>query len=204
MKLKAAVSRSAALALLIFVSWMSSAAQSDSIYHLPAGTRISLKLDAEINSRVSSVNDTFLASVAEPVRVRNAVVLPAGTVIEGRVAGVTAAGNGGQPGKLDLVFETLHFGNGSTGKMVGVPFGRLDRPADRTFNYLSVIGGTLAGALLGAVTGSAKGALIGAGIGASVGTGAAIARKGKETRIRKGEKFEIELKELLVLPVQDY
>ena len=47
--------------------------QSDSIYRLPAGTRISLEVDAEVNSRVSSVNDTFLATVAKPVVVRDAV-----------------------------------------------------------------------------------------------------------------------------------
>ena len=70
---------------LIFVSFISVNAQTDSIYQLPAGTKIRVRMDNEINSKVSGVNDTFTATIAEPVKVREAVVLPIGTIIEGRI-----------------------------------------------------------------------------------------------------------------------
>ena len=110
MNFRSWVQRIAAFTLLIFVSYLTVSAQADSIYRLPAGTRITLKLDAEINSQVSSVNDTFLATIAKPVIVRDVVVMPIGTTVEGRVTGVKAASSGGKGGRLELAFQTLRFG----------------------------------------------------------------------------------------------
>ena len=204
MNFSTAVTRSIFAALLIFGNWTILLAQADSVYRLPAGTRISLKMDAEINSRVSTVNDTFIATVAKPVMIRDTVALPAGTVFEGRVSSVAAAAYGGKDGKLDVVFETLRFGNGTSSRILAEPVSGFRSRSSRTATLLSVFGGTLAGALLGAASGSAKGALIGTGVGAGLGTAVAVARKGKETRILKGQEFEIELKKQLVLPVLDY
>ncbi|MEQ1924391.1 MAG: hypothetical protein ABL952_17985, partial [Pyrinomonadaceae bacterium] len=72
-----------------------------------------------------------------------------------------------------------------------------------TFSILSILGGAATGALVGSAN-SPTGALIGAGIGAGAGTGAAMLRKGKDVKIRRGEEFEIELKKDVVLPVLDY
>ena len=204
MNFSTAVTRSIFAALLIFGNWTILLAQADSVYRLPAGTRISLKMDAEINSRVSTVNDTFIATVAKPVMIRDTVALPAGTVFEGRVSSVAAAAYGGKDGKLDVVFETLRFGNGTSSRILAEPVSGFRSRSSRTATLLSVFGGTLAGALLGAASGSAKGALIGTGVGAGLGTAVAVARKGKETKIHNGQEFEIELKKQLVLPVLDY
>jgi len=97
--------------VLIFANSFLLFGQSDSIYHLPAGTRISVKLDLEINSKISSVNDTFLATVTKPVKVRESVMLPVGTVLEGRVLSVERAGAADQSGKLDVDFESLKISN---------------------------------------------------------------------------------------------
>ncbi|MBK6724918.1 MAG: hypothetical protein IPG58_17135 [Acidobacteria bacterium] len=87
----------AALAVLIFVnSTLVLRAQDDSIYRLPAGTKISLRMDAEINSRVASVNDTFLAYVTKPVKRRDVVVVPQEAVVEGRVTKVSPASGGSE------------------------------------------------------------------------------------------------------------
>ena len=50
--------------VLIFVSTGFLYAQSESIYRLPAGTKIKLKLGAELKTGVSGVGDTFIAKVA--------------------------------------------------------------------------------------------------------------------------------------------
>jgi uncharacterized spore protein YtfJ len=159
-------------------------------------------MDAEINSLVSSVNDTFVAVVAKPVTVRETVVLPVGTVIEGRVSGVSHAGLGGQGGKLDVVFETLKISN-VLQRIDGVMITQIRAESSRTFNLLSILGGVAAGVAVGA-SNSTRAALIGAGIGAGAGTCIALLRKGKDVRIRKGEEFEIELKKEVLLPVLDY
>lgn len=204
MNVFAAVNKSASLLLLIFVNIVVASAQVDSIYRLPAGTRITLKLDAELNSKVSSVDDTFRAFVAKDVKNREAVVLPIGTEIEGRVTGVSRAKGGGKNGKLDIVFEWLRLSKDARREIDGVLITKIRTDSSSTLNALSLIGGTATGALIGAAAMSGKGALIGAGIGAGAGTGVLMLRKGKEMRIRKGEEIEIELKNEVVLPVFDY
>ncbi len=193
----------AALAVLIFVnSTLVLNAQDDSIYRLPAGTEIRLRMDAEINSRVASVNDTFLAYVAKPVKRRDVVVVPEEAVIEGRVTKVTRAAGGNEAGQIEVVFESLKFAS-STRQIDAVATKPFRAVSSNTFSILSILGGAAAGALVGSAS-SPTVALIGAGIGAGAGTGAAILRKGKDVRIRRGEEFDIELKKDVILPVLDY
>ena len=199
-----AVKKLLVLALLIFANSILVVAQTDSIYRLPAGTRIHLKMDVELSSKVASVNDTFIATVSQPVVRRNIPVLPIGTQLEGRVTNASHAGSGVQNGKLEFRFETI--------KLDGMPERSID---GRLVNHqmasssslpsvLGIMGGTAVGAIIGGITNSGTGALIGAGIGAGAGTGLALARRGKESRILKDEEFEIELKKEVVLPVRDY
>lgn len=198
----ATVIRLTVFSILIFANSQALFGQTDSIYRLPAGTRIYLKMDTEINSKVASVNDTFLASVSRPVAIRDMIVLPVGTVVEGRVSGVSRSAGGGQGGRLEVVFETLRFAK-ATRQIDAVMVTRIGSGSSRTFNILSILGGIAAGAAIGA-TGSNSGALIGAGVGAGAGTGLVLLRKGKDVKMRKGGEFEIELKKEVVLPVLDY
>ena len=190
----------AALAVLIFAN--STWPQTDTIYRLPVGTRIRLRMDAEINSKVSSVDDTFIAFVAKPVTNRGTIVVPEGSVVEGRVTQISRAAGGSQGGQLEVILETLSLQSGKR-SIEGVPTEQFRRGSSNKFTVLSILGGTAAGALLG-TSQSTSGALIGAGIGAGIGTGVAMMRKGKEFRLRKGEEFEIELRKEVLLPVLDY
>lgn len=193
-----------AFLFLFFASFVTVYSQPDSIYRLPAGTKIRLQMDNEINSGVSGVNDTFTATIAEPLKVRETIVLPVGTVIEGRITKVERASTGGKGGSLSVKFETIRFENGEKREIEGILVNQLKAQSSQKANILTVIGGTALGTLLGAVSGTENGALIGAGIGAGAGTGVALARKGKNVRIKTDEKFEIELTKQVTLPVQDY
>jgi len=199
----AAFKRFTVLSLLIFANSVFLFGQTDTIYRLPAGTRISLKLDVEISSRFSSVNDTFLATVTKPVKIREATVLPIGTVIEGRVSSVERAAGGGQGGSLDVMFETLKISN-EIRRIEGMLVTPLPPSSSGAFKFLSVVGGVAVGAALGAASKTSSGTLIGAAVGAGAGTSIALLRKGKDVRIKKGEEFEIELKKEVLLPVLDY
>jgi len=176
--------------------------QTDSIYRLPAGTKIKLNLDAELSSKVASVNDTFIASVASPVSVREVVMVPAGTQIEAKVVAVEQADAGGQHGRLELTFTSLTI----SGKRRAIDASMTVEGRDETrrrFAVLSIIVGLAAGAAVGAAS-STRGAALGAGIGGASGTAVALLRKGKEARVGKGQEFEIELKKEVILPVLDY
>ncbi len=192
-----------AFLFLLFANFSVLKAQ-DSIYQLEAGTKIRLQMDTEINSAVSGVNDTFTTKLSEPVKVRETIVLPVGTVIEGRIIKAERAANGGKGGSLSLKFETIRFENGEKREIEGVLVNELKAASSQKANVLTVVGGTALGALIGAVSGSSNGALIGAGVGAGTGTGVAFIRKGKNVRIKTNEKFEIELTKAVTLPVLDY
>ena len=195
-----------AFIFLFFVSFtvIQEIKAQNSIYQLPPGTKIRLRMETEINSKVSSVNDTFITRVAQPVVMRNAVVLPAGTIIEGRVTKVVPAEAGGQSGKLELNFENLRFTDGVRRNIKGRLVNPLKTESDRKTNILAVVGGTTLGAIFGAFSGKNNGALIGAGVGAGIGTGTVFLRKGKELRIKTDEEFEIELEKDVTMPVLDY
>jgi len=188
------------LSLLIFAS--PGFGQPDSIYRVPAGTRIRLKLDVEINSKVSSVGDTFLAVVAEPVKIRDVVAIPVGALIEGRVTEVSRAGSGGHSGAIKTKFETLKLSNESR-RIDGEMITDIRPESNRTLKLVGIFGGVIAGTAIGAASGSLNGALIGAGIGGGAGTAIGLLSKGKDLRIRQGEVFEIELKKEVLLPVLD-
>lgn len=190
--------------ILLFVISISAQDTDDSIYTLQAGTTIQVKMDNEINSKISNINDTFTVTVSKAVVVRETEILPIGTVIEGRITSVKPASLGGTDGSFEVKFETLRLANGAKRPIEAV-LTNLEKPkSPATRNVLSVIGGTALGALIGTASKKENGALIGAGIGAGAGTSAAIFRKGKEARIKTDEEIEIRLSRDVTLPVEDY
>ena len=190
-------------ATLIFANSGILTAQPDSVYRLPTGTRIHLKMDVELSSKVATVNDTFTAVVARPVMIRDTIAVPVGTVIEGRVRGVAAAEAGGD-GKLDVVFESLRIPSLPASRMDAEMAERLEGHSSSFVKVLSIVGGTIAGAVIGGAAKGPTGAAIGAGAGAGIGTAIALFRKGKNVRIREDQEFDIVLKRDVVLPVLDY
>jgi len=191
-----------AFILLLFVSFIS--AQTDSIYQLQAGTVFRVEMDNEINSSVAGVNDTFTATLSSPVVNRETVVLPVGTIFEGRVTKVRRAAFGGKSGILEVSFQRIRMADGSKRDIEGVLVKDLKAETSTATNALTILGGTAIGGIIGAVVKSGSGALIGAGIGAGAGTSAFYLRKGKEISIKADEEFEIKLAKTVNLPVRDF
>lgn len=194
-----------AFCCLLFAVSISAPAQTDlSIHELPSGTKIRVQMDNEINSRVSSANDTFTVKISEPLKVRESLVLPVGTVIEGRITKVRRASFGRKSGSLEVSFETLRLANGEERKIEGVLVNDLKIESVQTANVLTIIGGAAFGGIIGAVSKADNGALIGAGIGSGAGAGIAFLQKGKDVKIKTDEQFEIKLIKNVNLPVKDY
>lgn len=191
---------------LLFASFTFSAdAQTVSVYDIAAGTKIVVQMDNEINSKVSSANDTFTATLAEPLLVRDVVVLPIGTVIEGKITNVKRASAGGRNGKINVSFETLRLPDGTKRVIEGVLAKELEAAGSSTkFSALTIVGATAVGGIVGAVSKASNGTLIGAGIGAGAGAAFALLQKGRDVRLRADEKFEIKLTKNVTLPAQDY
>jgi len=193
-----------AVLTLIFLNSSSVSAQPRaSIYHLPAGTRIMVRMDTEINSKVNSVNDTFIVKVVEPLINRGAEMIPRGAIIDGRISKVSRAAYGGADGELDVEFVRLRL-NRTDGIELEASLVKPVRAPKRTlFKTLTIGGLTAVGAWFGATKYGGNGALIGAAIGGGTGSAVAFGRKGSDVRIRTNEEFEIELTKEAVLPAEE-
>lgn len=194
-----------ALIFFLFVSPTATSAQTNSIYQLSAGTIFRLAMDNEISSKVARVNDTFTATIAAPLIKREKIVLPIGTIIEGRVTKVRRASFGGRGGILEISFQTIRFADGTKRTIEGVLVSELKTNSGAAANALTILGGTAIGGIVGAAAAkSGGGALIGAGIGAGAGMSVSLFRKGGDVSIRADEQFEIKLTKAVNLPVPDF
>ena len=189
---------------LIFLNNLSVTAQPKPVNVLPEGTRIRVRMDTEVNSKVASAGDTFLVRTVEAVRNRGVMVLPKGAVIEARITAARRAAIGGTDGAMEIRFERLRITREDTVPLQARLAEPLKKDSRTMFNVLAIVGMTAAGALVGTATSHTKGAAIGALVGAGAGTGTVLIRRGEDVRIRTDEEFEIELTKELVLPTSDY
>lgn len=162
-------------------------------------------MDNEINSKVSSVNDTFTATISSPVVIKGIELVPIGSIVEGKIISVKAASSGKTDGKLEVKFESLRFPDDQKRQIdAGLVNRNLVENKSSAFTVISIFGGTAIGAVLGAIAGKGTGAAIGAGIGAGAGTATAFLRKGKEAQIKANQEFEIVLNKEVTVPVKDF
>src|SRR5215208_5828145 len=82
-------------------------------WSVPEDTVISVQINGSLSSRTSRVGDRFTAVVTIPIYVGGKAVIPAGTVVEGRVTQVTPAKRMGKSGTIAIDFDNLVFPNGS-------------------------------------------------------------------------------------------
>lgn len=193
-----------AVSTLIFLSFSTLSAQPRrSIYELPAGTRIKVRMDTEINSKVNSVNDTFIVRVIEPVLNRGVEMISKGTIIDGRISKVTRAAWGGTDGELDVQFMRLRLSRNDAIEFHAKLVKPIKAPSRNLFKAVTIGGLTAIGAWFGATKGGGNGAMLGAAIGGGTGSAVAFGRKGSDVRIKTNEEFEIELTKEAVLPAEE-
>ncbi len=182
----------------------SQAENNSSIYELPAGTIFKVQMDNGISSKSSSVKDTFTVTVIEPVKVREAVVVPIGTTIQGIVVKTKPASIGNKNGLLSVSFDSIRFATGESRDIKGELASDVNVRSSHGKSALILVGGIAVGGILGSISNADNGALIGMGIGAGAGAGIGFLRKGKEIVIPTDEKFAVKLMEAVTLPVRDF
>lgn len=77
---------------------------------IPALTPISLVIDADLGSKISTTGQTFSLHLAEPLVIDGQEILAAGTTGQGEVVHAKKAGGGGAPGELVLAARFLTVG----------------------------------------------------------------------------------------------
>ena len=163
---------------------------------VPAGTPVSVIVSEALGSEISSVGQTFNATLSGPIYAGNQLVAGPGSTVQGQIVAVESAARAGKPGSIDIRLTS-----------VITPDGRrypLSAKVDSNTFSLSADGGRVgtlvkgtaigagAGALSGlvgsAISGGAKGkgAAIGTGIGAGIGLLGGAIKKGEEFIMKSG------------------
>jgi hypothetical protein len=129
-----------------------------------AGMTVSARLETLIDSSTAIPGDTVVARVAEPVRVADKIIIPQGSVLNGRVETVVPATDAAE-GRLRLVFREIQFSDGRRiSTWITDSFSA--SPPKRKLRYVLFTGlGATAGSLIGGraarVSGILGGTLVG-------------------------------------------
>jgi hypothetical protein len=160
---------------------------------IPAGTALSAQMVDSVDSAVNKAGETFRASLAAPIVVRNEVVVPAGTDLYLRLVDVNSAGRIAGRSELTLQLASLEF-QGQSYDLYSSDYQQTGASEGR--RTAATVGGAAAvGAIIGGIVGGGRGAAIGAGAGAGAGTVGSAATKGQQVQIPAETKLEFTLQQ---------
>lgn len=135
---------------------------------LPAGTRLHVRLDEDLGSKISQPGETFHATISEDVVVDGQTVIARGARADGTVVDAKPLGRFKGGALLEVRLDRVHTQWGAypvnTSSIEQVEKGKGKRTA------LFAGGGGAFGALVGGLAGGGKGAAIGALAGGGAGT----------------------------------
>jgi hypothetical protein len=170
------------LVSLLFASILGAQLAAQTSAPVPAGTALMVRLDTTLATFSNKAGDPFRGSILQPVMVNGQTVLPAGTIIEGRVTKVTEPRRiSGKP-SIGILPEAVIMPTGervyldatltdtnipgtdvsSEGQFKGTGHDRRDQ--------IETAGGAAGGMLIGGLAGGPVGVVVGGAIGAGATT----------------------------------
>ena len=159
---------------------------------LPEGTELQLVLEQPLSSTNSHAGDTVTARVERAVSEDGRIVLPGGTVLQGRVTEARGSGRVSGRARVAVDFDRIVV-RGRTQELEVSPV-VVEAPGEGARDAKVVGGSAAAGAILGAIADGGKGAVKGAVIGAGAGGAAVLITKGKEIEMPAGSRWTVRLK----------
>lgn len=184
-------------------------------YTLPQHQYFRLRMNQRLSSETARAGDRFKTTVVTPVYAGGIEVVPAGSVVEGRVVSATPARSRGREGQIAVAFDALLLPDGTRHPIDGVMTelqdekgGAVDEEnhitgrSSETQQIIFVGGGGVGGAVLGGAIGGGKGAAIGAIIGAGAGVAGSILKKGYEAEVKSGTEIGMIINEPMQFSVR--
>jgi hypothetical protein len=164
---------------------------------LPAGTPITVRLQAAISSATAHSGDAFEAALDDPIVVDEQTIVPRGAAVTGRVVAAKSSGRLQDPGYLRLTLATIEINGKALPVQASSIFVKGGSHEKRNLGMIG--GGAGAGALIGGLAAGGKGALIGSAVGAAGGTGAAYATGKKDVGFSPERRLTFRLAQPLPL-----
>ena len=165
---------------------------------VPSGTTVMLRWSETVSSRGSAPGDSFRTTVDEDVTIDDAVAIPSGSVIVGRVTEAHQPKVGGRA-RLALEFTAVELPSGESAPIDAVfsASGKGQKLKDAGI----IAGSTVGGAILGEAVHEGEGGVIGGILGGIGGAVAASRNKARPVEIPAGSVMAIELVRPVTLEV---
>jgi hypothetical protein len=160
---------------------------------IPAGTTLTVALDAAVGSDTSRVEEAVSAHLTRAIHLQGQTVLPEGSRVTGVVTDATRSAKVKGRAHVAVRFDSL------------TPRGEDHRYAIRTASVGRTAAATkekdamkigapaAGGAIIGALLGGKKGALVGTAVGGGAGTAVVLSTRGKEVHLPKGSALTLRL-----------
>jgi hypothetical protein len=87
---------------------------------IPAETEVATELLSGIHTQVNRVGDTVTARLSRPLYINGRIALPLGTLLDGRITRIRAAGRLHRPAELALRFDRIALPDGQAEPVRGV------------------------------------------------------------------------------------
>jgi hypothetical protein len=193
----------AALAVGVVFPALAAAADEETVT-IPAGSTLHVRLMTTLSTRANQQGDPFSGKVVEPIIYEGVEVVPAGSILEGRVAFVKPPGRVKGVSEMRLVAETittpedvkytiaagLEDAEGAEGAKVKDEEGTVKGTGKSKKGAAIESGvGAGAGAGVGAIGAGGSGALYGAGIGAAAGLIHTLFKRHKDIILPQGTEL---------------
>lgn len=183
-------SRPSSPALVALIAAFSVACGPDTVT-LPAGTALVAELDRAVSADTGAVGDTVSARLAGDLTGEGRILLPAGTVLRGRITAVQAADDR-RPAAVKLDFHALGTEGGTDSLAVRVTSAETEplAPADGEGEGSGVTGSNLAGTV---VTGRKHAPMVTRELARAGGTGILLGTPVRPAHLPRGARLELEL-----------
>ncbi len=179
----------------------SSQTQSSDRLIVPTGTRLPLVLHNAVTTRNARPGDPVYLETLFPVVIKDRILIPAGTYVQGEIQEAKRPGKVKRPGEIRMRLNSMILPNGYTVDFNAVPIntgtggdkstdseGKIEGNTDKGADAGTVIKPTVTTAVIGgAATRSAKGV----GIGAAVGLAAVLFTHGPELELPRGTTIDV-------------
>jgi hypothetical protein len=166
---------------------------------VPAGTTVFLRWSESLSSRANSAGDAFRTTVDEDVRIADAVAIPSGSVVVGRVTEAHQPQKVGGRARLAVQFTEVELPSGESAPIEAV-FTRSGKSQNGK-DAAIIAGSTVGGAILGEAVHEGEGGVVGGILGGIGGAVAASRNKARPVEIPAGTVMAIELVRPVTLEV---
>jgi hypothetical protein len=167
--------------------------------YVPAGYVLTFTVDQQISTKSTKAGDAFTAHLVGEARSQSGeLLLPAGTVLHGRVTESFQSPSNEDPAVILLAVESLETPSGTKAVVAGVEEVQMETDAQDTnkLSAVKVLGGTAAGAIIGKIAGRTK---TGAAVGTAAGAALAIATRDGHATIPAGAQMVVRMTERLAV-----